>query len=45
MATLHQTPLIGKGKLFNDRLDDPDRIVLSNEVIEAFWKQCQLHAT
>jgi hypothetical protein len=33
-----------KVKLFNERLDDPDRIVLCNEVIEAFWKQRHLLA-
>ncbi|MGF6602326.1 hypothetical protein P3T23_007078 [Paraburkholderia sp. GAS448] len=33
-----------KVKLFNERLDDPDRIILGNEVIEAFWKQSHLLA-
>ncbi|MCP3721323.1 hypothetical protein [Paraburkholderia sp. CNPSo 3281] len=33
-----------KVKLFNERLDDPDRIVVSDEVIKAFWKQRHLLA-
>src|SRR5260370_26186461 len=30
--------------LLNERLDDPDRLVLGNEVIEALWKQSHLLA-
>jgi hypothetical protein len=33
-----------KVKVFNERLDDPDRIVLANEFIEAFGKQRHLLA-
>jgi hypothetical protein len=33
-----------KIKLFNERLDNPDRVVLYDEVIKAFWKQRHLLA-
>jgi hypothetical protein len=31
-------------RLFNKRLDDSDRIVLGDDVIQAFWKRCHLLA-